>query len=261
MDVLTVLFDMLLAAVSIISWKSYFFPSQRLRPNRRQAILWCLFMGGCAAAIYTVLLHWSARDVRDDPGALTAYFFFSLFLVIVVQISFEFLGVSFRDDVVERKNRSAAFTIAGLTVGVTCCVAGSNVGDGPGPEVVLFSAAISIGALLVFWGLVATIGNTVEAVTIERDGGAGLRSGALLAASGGILGASVAGDWVSLPTTLRDFARFVWPFCLVLVALIFLERQLNRREIATRLSVAESAIISAAVMVLAGAYAVWVAKQ
>lgn len=261
MDVLTVLFDTLLAAVSIIAWKSYFFPSQRLRSNRRQTILWCLFMGGCAAAIYAVLLRWSAGDVRDDPGALTAYFFFSFFLVIVVQGSVEFLGVSFRDDVVERKNEGAAFTIAGLTLGVTCCVAGSNVGDGPGPEAVLFCAAISIGTLLVFWGLFAAIGNAVEAITVERDRGAGLRAGALLAGSGAILGASVAGDWTSFQATLSDFARFVWPLPVTVAGLLVLERRLNHRGTAARLSVARSALFAAAVVMLAATYAVWVARQ
>src|SRR5579862_31657 len=255
------LFDILLAAVSVLPWKSYFLPSQRMRPNRKQAALWCLLMGGCATAIYAVLLRWSASDVRDDPGALTAYLFFSLFLVMAVQTSFEFLGVSFRDDVVERRNRGAAFTIAGLTVGVTCCVAGSSVGEGPGPEAVLFCAAISIGALLVFWGLFAAIGNVVEATVIERDTGAGIRSGAFLAGSGAVLGASVAGDWVSLHATVRDVARFACPVPSASLVLAFVERRLNRRQLVARLSSVWSAIFGMALMILAATYAFWVAKH
>src|ERR1051326_1582748 len=147
MDVSGVLFDLLLTTALILSWKAHFFPAHRLRSNSATVVWWYVLMALCAAAIYAVLCLWSAPDVREDGGALTEYLVFSLLWILVAQTVFSFLGISLRDDVVERGNRGAGFTIAGLTIGVACCVAGSNIGNGPGFEVVLFCATISTGTL------------------------------------------------------------------------------------------------------------------
>jgi len=261
MDVFGVVFDVLLAIALIISWKVHFFPAQRLRSNRGTVVWWCLLMCICAAAIYVVLRLWSASDVREDGGAITEYFVFSLFWVFAAQGVFGFCGVSLRDDVVERGNRGAGFTIAGLMIGATCCVAGSNVGNGPGFAVVLFCAAISTGALLVLWTVFAAISNAAEAITIECDAGAGLRAGTLLAGSGAVMGASVAGDWVSVAATLTDFAHYAGPIVGVWVLLTFVERHMSQRRLAARLGLGKSAILAAGVIITTAAYAIWVVKQ
>lgn len=98
-------------------------------------------MAVCAGGVGLALLRWSANDVRDDSGELISCFVFSLTWIVLTQMLFEFLGVGLRDDAVEPKNRGALFTMAGLTIGVSCCVAGSNVGNVPGPEVVFFCMA------------------------------------------------------------------------------------------------------------------------
>jgi hypothetical protein len=47
----------------------------------------------------------------------------------------------------------------------------------------------------------------MSVVTVDRDLAAGLRMAALLTALGLILGRSVAGDWLSVESTLRDFLQ------------------------------------------------------
>ncbi len=132
MDMFAVLFYVPFVVILLISWKSHFFPSGSLHSRRGEAAVSCAVMAVCACGIALVLLRWSANDVRDDSGELIFYFVFSLMWVLVAQMLFEFLGVSLRDDGVERRNRGALFVIGGATIGVSCCVAGSNVGNGPG---------------------------------------------------------------------------------------------------------------------------------
>ena len=208
-----------------------------------------------------VLLGWSASDVREDRGELTFYLASSLAAIAASQALFAFLGVSLRDDVIERRNRGALFAFAGLTIGASCCIAGANAGNGPGAEVVLLCAVVSTGTLLLLWSLLAGLADAAEAITVERDSGAGMRAGGFLAGSGAVCGAAVAGDWVSLGATLRDFVRFIWPLLAVASLVTLCERTLNRRALARRLSTEMSTSLAAGLAMLGFAYAVWVAKQ
>ncbi len=97
--------------------------------------------------------------------------------------------------------------------------------------------------------------------TVERDLGAGVRAGGFLAGCGAVLGAAVAGDWVSLTFTLSDFLQLAWPFLVGSVMLTAFERTQARRPLAKRLSAAASALVSAIFVFVSVMYAVWVAKQ
>ena len=125
----------------------------------------------------------------------------------------------------------------------------------------LVCATMSTGTLLLLWSLLAGLADAAEAITVERDSGAGMRAGGFLAGSGAVCGAAVAGDWVSLEATLRDFARFIWPLLAVAILVTLCERTLNRRALARRLSTKTSASLAAGLAMLGFAYAVWVAKQ
>jgi hypothetical protein len=248
-------------AVFLAFWKSSFFPSKSLHLHRTETWLCCGVTAACAGGVCWVLLGWSASDVREDWGELSFYLVASLAAIAGSQALFAFLGVSLRDDVIERRNRGALSAFAGLTIGASCCIAGANVGNGPGAEVVLLCAVVSTGTLLLLWSLLACLADAAEAITVERDSGAGLRAGGFLAGSGAICGAAVAGDWVSFEATLRDFARFVWPLLAVAMLVTLCERTLNRRPLARRLSTRMSASLAAGLAMLGVAYAVWVAKQ
>ena len=261
MDIFSVLFDVLIIAVFVAAWKHGFLPGNRLLPNAKERVLCCMVAAVCAGGVLVVLLKYSDSDVRDDLGEVAFYLVFSLLAILLAQELFEMLGVSLRDDGIERRNRGALFAAAGFTFGATCCIAASNIGNGPGGEVVLFCAVLSTGTLLTLWGLLARASNLADAVTVERDAGAGLRTGGLLASCGAICGASVAGDWVSLGATLRDFIRFAWPAFVAVALAIPLERGLNRRPLSERLSPATSGLVAATMVIAAAWYALWVVKQ
>ena len=172
-----------------------------------------------------------------------------------------FCGVSLRDDVVERGNPAAGLVVAGQTIAAACCIGGSNIGTGPGPEAVVFCLVLSSGTLLLFWLILDRAASVNDSITIERDTQAGLRLGAWLVATGAILGASVAGDWVSLAATTRDFLRYVWPAAILLLVMVVIERKISRRQPGQHTKFRNSVFISVAILSFGLAYAVWVGMR
>ena len=120
MDGFSVLFEIFLIAVFLTSWKSYFFPRESLRRYRTEAVIGCSLMAACASGVLFVLLRWSANDVREDSGETAFYLAATLFSMVAAQMLPALLGVSLRDDAMERGNRGALFTVLGLTIGPSC---------------------------------------------------------------------------------------------------------------------------------------------
>jgi hypothetical protein len=177
-----------------------------------------------ALLLFAVLKTAAAHDVRDDPRYLLFYMVLGAAWVGLGTRLIPVLGISPRDDVLERGNRAASYTVAGALLALTLCFAGGNVGDGPGWWVVVFSAALATAALAVLWLVLDAMAAVTDAITVERDAAAGVRAAAFLIAIGAVLGRAVAGDWVSVAATLRDFAVYGWPVIAVLAAAVLLER-------------------------------------
>jgi uncharacterized membrane protein YjfL (UPF0719 family) len=137
---------------------------------------------------------------------------------------FPLLGVSARDDVVERRNTAASYAVGGALLGVTMCFAGANVGSGPGPEVVFFCAILSTAAFFFLWFVLESIAHPSEAITVDRDEEAAVRLAGFLVATGILLGGAVAGNWESPSGTLQDFCTFGWPAIVLLIIALTWER-------------------------------------
>ncbi|MFN7138845.1 MAG: hypothetical protein ACK4UN_05870 [Limisphaerales bacterium] len=86
----------------------------------------------CAGFLFFVLKQYASHDVRDDGTYLLFYMAMGAAWLGTTRSTWRFLGLSARDDVVERKNRAAAYAICGMLIGNTLCFAGGNIGDGPG---------------------------------------------------------------------------------------------------------------------------------
>jgi hypothetical protein len=257
MDIVSIGFHLFFVLIALGIWKSLFFPSIPLLANRRALVLWLTFMFACASVAYIVLTRWSAPSVRDS-AEVSFYLVFSMISIALAQGVFAFLGISLRDDVVEHRNAAAAFAVIGLTIGATSCAAGANIGDGPGFEVVLFCASLATGTLLALWTAFAVVSEAADTITIERDLSTGIRVGGWLAGNGLVLGACVAGDWISLSATLKDFVRCSWPLAIFACLYAFFERGLRQRVLVRQSGLATS-IFSSLVMVAAGGlYAKWI---
>jgi uncharacterized membrane protein YjfL (UPF0719 family) len=177
----------------------------------------------CGIFLVGVLAKMSSADVRSDREMVIQYCALGLAWVGATQWVFAFLGVSVRDDVIERRNPAAAVVNAGQLVGATCCFAGANIGNGPGVEVVLFCAMLSTFSLLLLWVVLDRIAWIVDTVTIERNIFTGVRVAGWLIGTGIVLSGGIAGDWYSASRTLIDFGAYAWPATVLTAAAAFLE--------------------------------------
>ncbi len=178
----------------------------------------------CAGLLWVLLRCFSASDVRDSNTYMILY---EILGAGWIGFSAEILarvGVSVRDDAIERRNDSAAYAAAGALLGLTLAFAGANFGNGPGWWVVIFAALLSTGGLLLVWLIIQVGSDALEAITVERDAAAGLRIACFFTACGLVLCRAVAGDWVSASQTTADFARLAWP----VLALAVLEIAVGR---------------------------------
>lgn len=173
--------------------------------------------------LFALLKAAAAEDVRDDAGYLALYTLMGAAWTGTAMKLLPFVGLSPADDVVERSNGAAAVAISGALIGCTLCYAGGNIGNGPGWWVVVFSAGLATATLAVLWLLFDRFAHVVDTLTIDRDPAAGLRVFGLLSAAGVVLGRGVAGDWVSVQATLRDFTVLAWPVLALFAAAVLLE--------------------------------------
>jgi uncharacterized membrane protein YjfL (UPF0719 family) len=179
------------------------------------------------AILYAILKRFSSFDVREDPVYLTFYMILGAAWVGAAAWLLPYLGLSARDDVIERANPAVAQAIGGALLGLTLGYAGANIGDGPGWWVVVFSAFLATAALLLLWVLLDKATGLADTLTIDRDLAAGLRAVGFFAGAGLILGRAVAGDWTSAADTAADFAWAGWPALLLWAVAVFLEKRLR----------------------------------
>jgi hypothetical protein len=140
------------------------------------------------------------------------------------------LGLSLRDDVLERRNPAAAWAVAGAAVGTTLLYGLANTGDGPGWWCVVVAALLAQAALFLGWAAMLALSDLHDAITIDRDPGAGLRAGAWFAAAGLVLGRAAAGSWTSFDATVLEFVDVARHFPLLIAAGVMVEifvRKLN----------------------------------
>jgi hypothetical protein len=203
---------------------------------------------GCCALLLAVLRNWADPEVRDDWALQAGFVIAWGCAVIWSHVLGTLLGLDVLQHGVEGRNPAAVWAGVGLTIGATLATAGANVGQGPTEATTLGPLFLAVGGLLTLWATFSVITGSVAAVTVERDLPSGLRAAALLVALGLILGRSVAGDWVSVESTLRDYWRQgLTPAATLLgVAAVieFLEQPTTRRPVT---SVVRSGVGAAAV--------------
>ncbi|MBL8820188.1 MAG: hypothetical protein JNL58_29465 [Planctomyces sp.] len=173
-----------------------------------------------AALLFMILRLWAAVDVRDDGRYMTMYTLMGLAVSGIATFIPTWLGISFQHDVLQRSNRSAAWVACGWTVGAMLAFSGANIGDGPGWWVVVFSAMLSMGSLLLMFVAWQFLTGSHDAITIDRDLATGLRMASMFVGCGAVLGVSVAGNWVSVEATTSDFCMRAWPALIIFILAI-----------------------------------------
>jgi hypothetical protein len=215
------------AVIALTAWIAWYVPVARVRglgvrTSGRGVMTSAPLLAG--VVLFAVLKTAASHDVRNDPRYLLLYMLLGAAWVGLALWLIPLLGVSPRDDVLERGNRAASYAIAGALIALTLCFAGGNVGDGPGWWVVVFSAALATAALVALWLALDAVAGVADVITVERDAAAGVRAAGFLIATAAVLGRAVAGDWVSAAATLRDFVMYGWPVLALFGAAALLER-------------------------------------
>jgi uncharacterized membrane protein YjfL (UPF0719 family) len=227
-------------AMALIGWGRWYadlFRINRLAAPDRIRLTLGVAPVFCLAVLFVALRTIAAHDVRDDSFWIAYYLVIGAGWVGAANLLFPFLGVSVRDDALERRNLAAMVAGLGAVLGATMSFSGANVGDGPGVHVVVAAAGLATLSLLLLWlGFELISGQVVaERITVERDLGAGIRLAGFLAGGGAIFGAAVAGDWVE-GRLLADFIEFAWP-ALPLLAVASLAEWVWDRRLPAALSV------------------------
>ncbi len=219
------------AIAALITWAPWY--GDLLRVNRLAGSLsYRLVLGltppACLLFLLACLEKLAAKAVQVSvPYTLLYMALGAAWLGISSQL-FAFLGVSARDDVLERRNLAALIAVVGAIIGITLCFAGGNIGEGPGVQAVIASAGTATGSWFALWLVLESLtGHAVsERITVERDAASGTRLAGLLVANGVILGAGVAGDWIP-SQFLHDFVASTWPALVLTVVAILVERVLR----------------------------------
>ena len=160
------------------------------------------------AIVYLVLVNLAASDVRNSPTYVAMYLVLGGAWIGLGMSSLPAMGLDPIVDGIERRNPASIPGSIGALIGIALCFAGANIGEGPGWWVVIFCAVLSTGAWFLAWTVMNGVSRLTDTVTIDRDGAAGIRLGAVLVGLGAILGRAIAGNWVSAAATLADFVRF-----------------------------------------------------
>jgi hypothetical protein len=200
------------------SWLSWYQPLTSIRAFRAtKSDKWILGAAPilCLILIAAVLATLSSSDVRTDPLEIASYLALGAAWLGGSSLLFPFLGISARDDVLERSNRAGLWPIVGALAGITFAFADANIGNGPGPAAVIFSAGLSSALFFAIWWAMDAIASFSDSITIDRDKNSGMRLSAALAGIGLLCGWAVSGNWVSLPGTAHDFLLSAWPAVLL----------------------------------------------
>lgn len=188
----------------------------------------------CLLLVLVVLTKLAAATVRSDPLYVGFYLLVGAGWLGGVTLIFPFLGISARDDVLERGNQAASLGVTGALFGASCSFAGANIGNGPGVGAVLFSAFLSSALFVGVWFAMDFLTSISDAITVDRDEGAGARLAGFLVGTGILSGWSVAGDWVSASATFKDFAASSWPAMLLTSLVVTVELALRKAHFAVK---------------------------
>ena len=235
-------------------WYRRIFLSRQANAATRELLPLALAPILAALGVFLVIANYGSFDVRDASDYLLMYTFLGIVWFLGAAFAMELLGISFRDDAVERRNPAAAFVVISAMMAHAAIYAGGNIGNGPGWWTVVIAAGIGSGAWVILWALLQFCCGIAEDITVERDVPAGIRLSGYALAMGLICARGAAGDWTSLHQTFAEFI-VAWPSLPLTAVAIAVERVLDLQPEHYRRG-ANAAVIIAAIYVVAGVGAV-----
>jgi uncharacterized membrane protein YjfL (UPF0719 family) len=247
----------LAAAASVLGLiVTYYPPLLSISPIRRSNLqrfaLACLPLVALVPT-YVVLQRWADPRVVGHLDYTILFMLGGGMWILGASRFLDVLGISIRDDAIERDNLAALLAVWGILSGVGIVYALSNIGTGATIWTTLLPGLVATFALLLMSLLAELIGGSVaDAITIDRDVASGLRSGGAALGCSIILGHAAAGDWTSWNQTWSDLANHGWPAALIAIAAGVLQRMLGPSAHRPQPSILELGVIPATLLIAAG---------
>ena len=227
--------------------------------NRGQTEFLILFLAPFAAlaGVLFIISVAGSGDVRGVASYTFLYCVLGTAWFMGAARLMENVGISFRDDAVERRNPAAAIIILAAMAAHALLYGCANIGNGPGWWTVVAAASLGSGAWFFLWLLVERTCAVSETITVERDTAAAIRLGGYALAMGLVCWRGAAGDWTSLIQTVIEFAA-AWPLLPLTLAAVLVEKLMAGAASELRANRALAALIAAAYL-SAGVAGVWFA--
>jgi hypothetical protein len=221
MEIIILLCSFWGTAVFLKSWYGGVFNIYPKRENR-------LIKNMCAllpVLVFIIILYTLRNLASYDVVMSLIYIYFYIFLGFIwlaatMRFSFYCLNISWKDDVMENRNKAALWALVGILLGAALIYSGANIGDGPGWWCVIFAGGLGMIMWFILGAIMIKFTQVGDSITIDRNVGSGIRYGSYLLASGLILGRASSGDWTSFESTVIEFG-VGWPV-LFLALLVFL---------------------------------------
>jgi uncharacterized membrane protein YjfL (UPF0719 family) len=235
---------------------TYYLPLLLISPIKRSSlqrfVLACLPLVALIPT-YIVLQRWADPRVVGHLDYTILFMLGGGMWIFVASRFLGVLGISIRDDAIERDNLAALVAVWGILSGVGIVYAGSNIGTGATIWTTLLPGFVATVALLSMSLLVELTGGSVaDAITIDRDVASGLRLGGAVLGCSIILGHAAAGDWTSWNHTWSDPANRGWPAVLIAIAAGVLQRMLGPTAHRPQPGILKCGVVPATLVVAAG---------
>jgi uncharacterized membrane protein YjfL (UPF0719 family) len=210
-------------------------------------------------AVLYVLTHWADPKYVIDHFDFQALFFTGAVAWLwIAGFIAPVLGVTIRDDALERSNAPAALAIAGFVTGCGVIYAGSNIGAGPTIWTTIAPATIGSIALLLLGFFVEVLGRPSEFIAIDHDLATGLRHCAFFLGAGLIIARAAAGDFTTWHATFNGLMRLSAPAIVLAVIAIALHVAFHPTPTRPTPSIFACGVVPGIVLIgLALAYVLW----
>jgi hypothetical protein len=206
----------------------------------------------CLAGLFIVLRTASDPQVRYHAEYIALFMAVGGACIALVATAAPFYaGVSLADDALNRSNPATAIVVCGAMTAATITCAAANVGTGATIYTTLIPAALGVGTLLVLWLIHALISGSAEAVAVDRDSAAAIRTLGMYISTSIVLARAVAGNWVSMDVTLNDFVRRGWPAAAFTAVAVIIDRLFLRQPWQARRALFPAVILAFAMVAAA----------
>ncbi|HEX8524956.1 MAG TPA: hypothetical protein VF669_22085 [Tepidisphaeraceae bacterium] len=201
--------------------------------------------------LYWVLQHWAdPKYVVSHPDYVILFMLGGGAWLTILRLAINYVGVSIRDDVIERNNTAATAVTLGAIIGNMAIYTGGNVGAGPTIWTTILPATVASLIWLFLWLIIAALSPLPDAVALDRDLATGIRHGGILIATSLVLARAIAGDWTSWTATFSDMIILLWPVLPLTVLAVILHRALAPSPARPQLPVLTTGVIPALFAVL-----------